>query len=259
MRKVLLVLLLAMVLDACATSSWQQHSLSLEQARANNQLDLALQEQRWLIDHAFRDAPKEQRTRQAEVDRYLGLADLTARAGETGETIETLRLALETDPSRHQAIMDRLAALPLPPAERKRVEAEFRWNIMVLLPNLPPPQDDLLPCWPYRVREIRVRRTEVRQGMEGAQRLVSYDARSWVYNPERDAWFPDGDWFDDIGGETEPINGPTRPRYEAIVAANGGFFTEAPPPPCHRHRWSGPFEKERDRLFVTRQLPGEVR
>jgi hypothetical protein len=259
MRTMSFVLLLALVLDACAVSSWQQHSLALDQARANNQLGVAVKEQRWLIDHAFRDAPKEQRTRQAEVDRYLSLADLTARAGQTDETIETLRLALQTDPSRHQAIMDRLAALPLPPKERKHVEAEFRWNIMVLLPNLPPPADDLLPCWPYRVKQIRVHRTEVRQGMEGAQRLVSYDARSWVYNPDEDAWYADGNWFDDIGGETEPLNGPPRPRYEAIAAANGGYFSEAPPPPCHRHRWSSPYDKERDRLFVTRQLPGEVR
>jgi hypothetical protein len=46
MRTMPFVLLLALVLDACAMSSWQQHSLALDQARANNQLGAAVKEQR---------------------------------------------------------------------------------------------------------------------------------------------------------------------------------------------------------------------
>jgi hypothetical protein len=233
--------------------------MALQDARSSHNLEAAMREQRWLIDHAFEAAPREQRTRQAEGQRYLALAELTAQAGQTGETIEMLRQALRTDPAQHEAIMKQLNALPLSPKARRRVDAEFRWNLMVLLPGLPPPEDDLLPCWAYRVRQIQVSRIEVRQGTEGAKRVLSYDARSWVYDPDDDSWYPDGDWFDDIGAETEPVNGAPRPRYEAIKAADGGFFTEGPIPPCHRHRWSGPYDMERNRLFVTRELPGKVR
>ncbi|MBI4515313.1 MAG: hypothetical protein HY699_05800 [Deltaproteobacteria bacterium] len=250
----LAVILLLLVSAGCSTA-WQRHGRAFQEAQADGKLDEALREQQWLIDHAFSDAPAAERGKRAEAERYLNLAALTAQAGNGNDAIEALRLALQTDPTHHEAVLRQLEQLPLPPRERRRVTAEFRWNLLALLPGVVVPDDSLLPCWPYRVRQVQVHRIEVRQGVGGGERIITYDGRSWVYDPEADSWHPDGGWVADLGAETERVLGPTRPRYRAIVAADGGFFAEGPIPPCHHSRWSGPFDAERNGLFVTPRLP----
>ncbi|HUI28005.1 MAG TPA: hypothetical protein VL403_18125 [Candidatus Kryptonia bacterium] len=254
-----LLLVLPILLVAACSTPWQKHTAQLHDAEAQHDIDGAMTEERWLIDHAFEHAPPSQRGARAEMDRYLKLADLAAEAGDIGKSIEVLRQALQTDSSRYREVEQRLARLPLSPADRKQVEAEFRWNIYVLEPGSPPPEDAMLPCWSYRVREVHVRTTEVHQGIGSAERRISYDARSWVYDAAAERWRADGDWVKDISAETERVGGPPRSRYRAITAADGGFFAEGPVPPCHRSQWTGPFDSERDRLFVASELPSDAR
>jgi hypothetical protein len=250
-----LALLASILLAGCSTA-WQKHSAELDSALLQHDSEAALHEEHWLIDHAFREAPPEARGKHAEMKRLLTLADLCAETGNINEAIETLRLALQTDPEQHEAIMQRLARLPLAPSDRRHFEAEFRWNLKALLPGTAMPDDDQLPCWSYRVRQIQVRRTEVHQAPEGSERVISYNARSWVYDADKNTWHADGDWVQDIGAESERTQGPQRARYRAIVAADGGFFVEEPVPACHHQYWKGPFDPERDRLFIAHHLPG---
>jgi hypothetical protein len=249
-----LLLALPLLFIGC-TVGWPKHTEQLHAAEAGHDLDAAIAEERWLIDHAVEEAPPSELGKRAEVDRYLKLADLAAAAGNVGEAIGALRLALQIDSSRYEEVLRRLEQLPLAPPERKRVQAEFYWNIQVLEPSAPPPTENLLPCYTYRVREVHVRATEVHQGVGAGERRISYNARSWLYDAASDSWRADGDWVKDISAETERLGGPPRARYRAIAAADGGFFAEGPVPPCHRQQWAGPFDTERDRLFVAPELP----
>ncbi|HVN84002.1 MAG TPA: hypothetical protein VMW17_04060 [Candidatus Binatia bacterium] len=212
-------------------------------------------QQRWLIDHAFRDAPPSERGKRAEMDRYLKLADLAVQAGDIGEAVSVLRTALQTDPARYQDILSRLDRLPLSPPDRRRLQAEFRWNIRALQPGVLPPDDGPRPCWSYRVREVRVHSTTVHQGIGSRERRISYDARDWIYDDAAESWRADSEWLMDVGTEVERIGGPQQSRYRAVIAADGGFLAEGPIPPCHRSQWSGPFDTERERLFVAETLP----
>jgi hypothetical protein len=250
------LILCLLVLGAC-TSTWDKHRLNLEDAASRGDMVTAVREQQWLIDHASRHAPKGERGPQAQVDRHLELARLSVRGGAVGDAIEALRLALQADPTRYDEITTEVMRLPLSAEQLQRLDAEFRWNRKALLPNLNL-TDDVRSCWSYRVREIRVRRTEIRQGLAGSERVTTYDARSWVFDAGRESWRADGDWVEDIGAETERVFAAQRPRYRAILAADRGFFFEGPLPPCHREGWTGPFDPERDRLFVTRHLPGNL-
>jgi hypothetical protein len=248
---------LLLMLVGCATA-WEKHTQRRDQALARLAIDDAVDEQRWLIDNAITEAPIPERGSDAEFTRLVQLADLYVLAGNTDEAIGVLRTALHTVPTRHEEVRRRLVQLPLTPAERRRVNEEFRWNLQALLPNAVAAADaDTGPpeCWSYRVRQIHLRRREVRQSPEGGERYVSYDARSWRYEERQDAWHAEGGWMEDIGAEVERVAGPPRPRYRAITAAHDGFFTEGPVPPCHRPDWTGPFDAERDRLFVAQQLP----
>ena len=60
--------------------------------------------------------------------------------------------------------------------------------------------------------------------------------------------------MNEIGTETEPVDGPPRPRYRAIVAAEHEYYADGAVPPCHRHAWRGPFEAD-GTVFVTLELP----
>ena len=258
MRRFIAFLLLPTVLLGCMTA-WERHTKHLNDALANQEIDDAVNEQQWLIENASSEAPVPQRGKEAEFNRQVRLADLYMLQGNADAAVEELRTALQTDPARHEEVRRRLAQLPLTPAERRRVTEEFHWNLNALHPETvgtaegaadAPPE-----CWSYRAREIHVRRTEVRQGLEGGERWISYDVRPWIYDERKRAWQAEGSWVDDMGAETERISGPSRPRYRAITAADGGFFTEGPVPPCHRKRWTGPFDPGRDRLFVAQRLP----
>jgi hypothetical protein len=255
MRRIALILVLLM---AGCTTPWQRHIEQLQEARANHDFETALIKQRWLIDHSL-DAPAAEQGPRNDARRYLELADLAAQVKDMGEAINALRSALQVDPSRYDTIMQRLDRLPLAAADRRRVEAEFRWNIQVLEPGSRVVDERLLPCWSYRAHEIHIRTNEVHRGLGKSQRRITYDARTWIYDSGTQAWYPDGDWVPNIGEETELVDGPPDPRYRAFAAADGGFITNGPVPPCHGQSWTGPFDTERQELFVAPHLPGTVR
>ena len=90
---------------------------------------------------------------------------------------------------------------------------------------------------------------------DGMERQVTYDTRSWVYDAPTRHWSVDGGWVSDSGTETEPVDGPQRPRYRALVTANHEYLADGTVPPCHRQAWQGPFEAD-GTVFVAQELPG---
>jgi hypothetical protein len=247
--------LLAVGVAACAPSTWERHQTALREHTAKGQWKAARAEEQWLINNAFLQAPVEARTREAEAARQLRLAQLAAKTGDTRAAVQALREALTTDPSQAKAIRAQLDALPLSPAEAAQIKPEFAWNLAALAPGEnAPSQTEPGACWSYRVQEVRIRQQRTMRTTNGMERQVTYDARSWVYDSGAHRWSSDGVWLNDSGTETEPVDGPQRPRYRAVVAAAHEFLVSGSVPPCHRHAWQGPFEAD-GTVFVAMQLP----
>ncbi len=241
---------------AGCTSTWERHQTTFAEAEARGDYLQALSEQQWMIENAALLGPREEHTPEADAKRYLRLATLAAKTGKYRLAVESLKLALNADPTQATAVRHQLDALPLSPKERDRLNSEFAWNIAALQPG----DDALQPeveanlCWSYRVREVRVRQRTV-STPEGMQRQVTYDARSWLYNSDAHGWRVDGEWMTDAGSETEWVHGPRRPRYDALVAPGTRFYADGKVPPCHRDAWRGPYDTESGTIFVAAQLP----
>ena len=242
---------------AACTSAWERHKSSLHEHAANAEWEAATTDARWLINNAFLLAPASEQSPEAEADRQLRLARLAARAGDTRAAVQALREALTTDPSQASAVRTQLEALPLSPADADRLRREFAWNIAALAPS----DDALLPqqrvdaeCWSYRVREVRIRHQREVRTANGMERQVTYDARPWVFDAGAHRWSADGEWLNDIGTEIEPVDGPPRPRYRALIAAGHEFYADGTVPPCHRNAWRGPFEAD-GTVFIATELP----
>jgi hypothetical protein len=250
------VWLLAVGVAGCVQSTWERHQTALHKDIASGAWKAAKAEQQWMINNATLQAPVEERTREAEGARFLRLAKLAAKAGDTRTAVQALRDALTVDPSQASAIRAQLDALPLSPAEEARVKAEFAWNIAALAPADEAPQAAPADaaCWSYRVREVRIRQRHTMRTTNGMERQVTYDAREWVYDAETHRWSADGGWVIDIGAETEPVDGPQRPRYQALVTAAHQFYADGAVPPCHRQAWRGPFDSD-GTVFVAKKLP----
>ncbi len=213
---------------------------------------------RWLVDHGFEAAPESERSAEAEAARSLDLARLAAKAGNVPVAVEALRDALAADPHQAAAVRAELAALPVGPAERSRLNQEFAWNIAALAPagsGALPDEPAAARCWSYRVREIRIRRSITVGGPTQKERQVTYDARSWRFDSASSMWSPESDWVEDAGAEIELANGPEQPRYRAIVAAPHQFIALEDVPPCHRAGWRGPYETN-GTVFTAAELPG---
>lgn len=249
------LLICSVVLVGCAATPWEKHKEAYQQALAAQNYEVALEEQRWMMERAFSYAPPEEQGPKFEMDRQLDVARLAGRLGNVDEAVTTLREALQTDPNRYREILEVLDGLPLSPLERRRLNEQFRWNLQTLLPSLAIPAADEMPCWSYAVREIRIRSDEVYRGLGKSERRITYDVRTWRFDDGRRAWRPDGDWLTDAGAEVQLTDQPPRPRFQAVEAANGGFLAEGPLPPCHLQAWQGPFDQAHNQLFVTQDLP----
>jgi tetratricopeptide (TPR) repeat protein len=217
-----------LMMTACA-SPWNKHQQKLAEYQQDGDWDGAMEETQWLINNALMFAPPEERSPALDADRYLLLADCATRAGRTKEALDALREALMRDPSSAPSIRRKLERLPLSPAERKRIEAEYAWNMAALAPGDPgwvESQREMGRCWSYRVKEVRVRRSWTQRTEHGKEQRVSYDARPWLYYAEQDRWVVDGEWMTDAGAEMQVVGAAEQPRYRAILAADGGFLTE---------------------------------
>lgn len=248
----------ALVLLAGCTSAWERQQESLAEHQAAGEYARAMADVRWMIDNAFAEAPPAERTEEAEGARYLQLARLAVQAGKPRLAIEALRQALSSDPHQASAVRNEVAHLPLPPSERRQLEQEFAWNIAALAPAEPAAgaaEDRASQCWSYRVHELHVHRQRTIQGDAGREREVRYDARPWVFNAATQRWRADGPWVTDAGTEIELIGGPQQPRYQAVMAADHEFYTDATVPACHRSSWQGPYDSN-GTVFVAAQLPG---
>jgi hypothetical protein len=249
-----------LVAVAACTSTWERHESSLAKHEANAEYRQAIAQQRWLIDNAFYEAPPGERSPTAEAERYLHLADLAAKAGRLNLAVEALRRALTSDPHQAGAVRAALEQLPLPRAELERRKQEFAWNSAALAPADAPADDHAddrndTQCWSYRAREIRLRHQRTVRTDEGLQRQATYDARPWAFHADSHQWRAEGPWITDAGTEVERVDGPERPRYRAITAAEHQFFADEPVPPCHRSGWHGPYDAD-GKIFVTGRLPG---
>ena len=109
-------------------------------------------------------------------------------------------------------------------------------------------------CWSYRVQEVRIRYQLTMRTANGMERQVTYDARPWAYDAAAHRWSADGGWVSEAATETEPVDGPQRARYRAVVTAEHEFLAEGAVPPCHRQAWRGPFETD-GTVFVALELP----
>lgn len=250
------LLVIAAIAAACA-SPWSKHQQTLAEYESAGNWEGAMREARWLIDNALMFAPPEERSPALEADRYLLLADCATRAGKTREALEALREALMRDPTSAPSIYRKLERLPLSPAERKRIEAEFAWNMAAMAPGDPgwvESQRQLSGCWSYRVRQIRLHRQRVAQTERGRERQITYDARAWRYDVDTDRWVVDSTWMADAGGEIHVLGTPEPPRFQAVLAADGGFLTDGAVPPCHREGWRGPYLTD-GTWFTTSELP----
>jgi hypothetical protein len=245
-----------LVATSACTSTWERHESELAKHEANAQYRQAITDERWLIDNAFQEAPAPERSRAAEAERYLHLADLAAKAGRLNLALEALRNALSSDPHQAAAVRAALVRLPLSPAELERRKQEFAWNSAALAPEDAPAGDENeMQCWSYRVREIRLRRQRTVRTAEGLQRQVTYDARPWVFHADSHQWQAEGPWIIDAGTEVEAVDGAEQPRYRAITAAEHEFLADEPIPPCHRSSWHGPYDAD-GQIFVAGHLPG---
>jgi hypothetical protein len=250
------LLILVCVAGGCA-SPWSKHQQQLAQYESAGDWEGAMREARWMIDNALMFAPAEERSSTVDADRHLLLADFATRAGKTREAVEALREALMRDPTSTPSILRKLERLPLSPAERKRIEAEFAWNMAVLAPGDPgwiESQRQLGGCWSYRVRQIRLHRPRVTQTERGREQQVSYDARAWRYDAETGQWLADSVWTPNAGAENHVLGTPEPPRFRAVLAADGGFLSDGAVPPCHREAWRGPYLSD-GTWFTTPRLP----
>jgi hypothetical protein len=239
------------------TSAWDRHRARLAAYESRGNYVAAVGETRWMIDNAFVQAPTSEHTPARDAARYLHLADLAIKADMPRVAVDALHDALIADPSQAPAVHARIALLPLPAAERERIQREFAWNIAALAPaddTFVGTHDDRPQCWSYRVREVqlRVRRTVKTPG--GMERQVTYDSRPWVFDAAQQHWHTDGDWVADAGTEVEPVDGPPRPRYRALTAADHHFYADERVPPCHQAAWQGPYDTN-GTVFVAAQLP----
>jgi hypothetical protein len=250
------VVLVVVVLAGC-TSTWERHQTQLAEAEAHGDYLKAVREQRWMIDNAFLLGPRSEHNFEADARRYRHLAKLAAKTGNYRLAVDALKQALAADPSQAAAVRRQLDALPLTPSERAKLNSEFSWNITALRPGDDggPPAVDENQCWSYRVREVRVTHQRTVSTADGLQRQVTYDARTWTFDSDTQRWHATGRWITDAGTETEWVDGPSQPRYQALVAANGRFYTDGKVPPCHRDAWQGPYDAESRTIFVAAQLP----
>jgi hypothetical protein len=239
------------------TSAWDRHRARLAEHESQRNYAAAVADARWMVDNAFSQAPASEHTPAGDAARYLRLADVATQAEMPRVALDALRDALTADPSQAPAVHARIARLPLPAAERDRIQREFAWNIAALAPaddTFVGAHDDRPQCWSYRVREVqlRVRRTVKTPG--GMERQVTYDSRPWVFDAARQRWNADGEWVTDAGTEVEPVDGPARPRYRALTAADHHFYADERVPPCHQAAWQGPYDTN-GTVFVAAQLP----
>jgi hypothetical protein len=247
--------LVVLALAGC-TSTWERHQKKFADAEARGDDLKALSEQQWMIENAFIYGPHEEHSPEADARRYLRLAKLAAKAGKYQLAIQSLKLALDTDPTQAPAVRRQLNALPLSPKERNRLGQEFAWNIAALQPGddaLQPDADENV-CWSYRVREVRVQQRTV-STPDGMQHRIEYDARSWFYDSAAHRWSVDGEWMTDAGSETQWVHGPSQPRYQALVAPGTRFYTDGRVPACHRGAWHGPYDLQSGTIFGAAQLP----
>lgn len=251
--------LLVVVAVAGCTSMWERHQTQLAEAEARGDYVKAVSEQRWAIDNAFLLGPRSEHNFEADARRYRHLAKLAAKTGNYRLAVDSLKQALNLDPSQAAAIRSQLDALPLTPRARAKLDSEFSWNIAAMRPGdegMAPEVEENL-CWSYRVSEVRVLHQLTVSTPEGMQRQVTYDARTWVFDNDTQAWHPAGEWMTQAGTETEWVNGAAQPRYRALTTAGSRFYTDGKVPPCHRDDWQGPFDPN-GTVFVAAQLPASA-
>jgi hypothetical protein len=177
------LLVLVVVVVAGCTSTWERHQTQLAEAEAHGDYHEAVSEQRWLIDNAFVLGPRSEHNFEADARRYRHLAKLAAKTGNYRLAVDSLKQALNLDPSHAAAVQAQLDALPLTPSERAKLDSEFSWNIAALRPGdegRPPAVEENL-CWSYRVREVRVTHVRTVSTEDGMQRQATYDARAWTF------------------------------------------------------------------------------
>src|SRR5215470_12987307 len=130
------------------TSAWERHQALLAEHEQRGQYTQAAAQARWLADNAILSAPDDERSPAADAVRFLTLARLAGKAGNTNQAVEALRQALASDPTQAERVRAQLAELPLSAAQREVLGPEFAWNIMVLAPGASVGETHSQPaCW----------------------------------------------------------------------------------------------------------------
>jgi len=247
-----------LVVAGCTyTSAWDRHKTQLGLYSNHGQYEAATVEAQWMITNAFKEAPKNELTMEAEARRYLRLAEFAAKSGDTRLAVSSLQAALNEDPNLAPDVRKQVDQLPVSPAELDRLKQQFAWNITAIDPEHeayvehPAPSD----CWSYDANEIRIRQRQTLRTVNGMQRQVVYDTRSWTFDPTSGRWSVRGAWVLGAGTETELVDGPARPGFQAVLAADHGFYAAGTVPACHRAGWRGPYDSN-GTGFVAPHLPG---
>ncbi len=247
----------AAVIAACGPSTWEQHQALLSSHAEAGNWAAATDDAQWLIDKSLLQAPRDERSPEAEASRYLRLAQLAARAGKTRIAVDALRETVMRDPTQAENVRRSIEALSVSADELARIKHEFAWNMAALSTSdatLLQQERAAAQCWSYRVREVRLHKNRVRQVEGGSDRELTYDSRSWIFDVSARTWTVEGGWVEDAATEIERVGGPQQPRFRALSAAPHQFYAEAVVPPCHRSAWTGPFAPD-GTVFVARHLP----
>lgn len=253
----LLVAAVVLALFTGCASSWERHVELVEIRRDAGDYAGAAHAQKWLVDHSFRDAPERERGPHWEASRLLDLAELQGRSGQTSAAVATYREVLRFDPTQIEAVLVGIGMLDLPESRRNSIMDELVQNVVVIdqrvLVGLAADEPS---CYSYVAQQIQVRRRDRSMGAEGFEHHLTYNARPWVFDASRGVWRADGEWILDAGAETQRVNGPPNPRYQAILDADGGFYVDGSVPGCHAEWWTGPYDAARRTAYVARRLPG---
>ncbi len=254
-RKWWLVAAAFSLLAVSCTSAWERHRQRVAELERQGRFREAAEQQRWLVARAFFEAPASERGPQWDAARLVALGCLYGKAGEARLALEAYREALRLDAGRLEDVLAAIDLLPLPEDRRDALMDEFARYGLSLDARAPLAAGRAPECWAYVAYEVRVRRIWTRKGPRGLERVVFYDRRPWVFQPAAGGWRADGDWVENAGAELQPVGGGENPRYQAVLDADRGFYTDGRVPPCHRSEWRGPYDAAREEVYIAASLP----
>jgi hypothetical protein len=256
MKRAMVAVVMTVLVAGC-TSTWEHHQQLVAQRTASGDYEGAVAAQKWLVDNSFLEAPTQEKGPRWDAARMMELGDLQGKAGQNAAAIATYRDILLVDPTQVENVLVGIGMLDLPEDKRNALMDEIVQNVQVIdqrvLVGIAPTEPK---CFSYVAHEIRIRQRDRTMGGQGFEHQVTYDARPWVYDVAHGTWRADGEWIADAGSETQKVNGPPNPKYQAVLDADGGFYVDGGIPTCHAGYWRGPYDQARHTTYVARHLPG---